>query len=32
MSLLEKILWTLLISAIAGPTFLFASSYWLNLR
>ena len=31
MSLLEKILWALLISAIALPTLLFSSSYWLNL-
>ena len=30
-SVLEKILWTLLISGIAGPTFLFAASYWLNM-
>ena len=31
MSILEKILWAILISGIAGPTFLFAASYWLDL-
>ena len=29
---LEKVLWALLITGIAGPTFLFATSYWLNLE
>ena len=28
---LEKILWGVLISGIAGPTFLFTASYWLGL-
>ncbi len=31
MSVLEKILWGVLISGIAGPTLLFAASYWLDL-
>ena len=30
-NVLEKILWTLLITGIVGPTFLFAASYWMNL-
>ncbi len=28
MSILEKILWGVLISAVAGPTFIFASYYF----
>lgn len=31
MSGIEKLLWGVLISGIAGPTLLFAVSYWLDL-